>query len=188
MKTYVVMKKSFRNSALIFFVLLLGSNFDILAESKTGTSVPNTFQLRNPDFNLSPKTGMTRQHWKDAALYMLEGAFGYIKTLDDPMQFPKQPGVSYPRNEGQVPTEKLEGLCRTLFVAAPLLKEDPELIVNDIKVADYYRHQICNLINPANASFIKHRAKNGRPHQNLAEFGALAISLSIVLLAKMLEF
>lgn len=174
------MKKSFRNSAFVLFVLLLGSNSAIFAESKTGTTVPNTFQLKNPDFSLSPKTGMTRQHWKDAALYMLEGAFGYIKTLDDPMQFPKQPGVSYPRNEGQVPTEKLEGLCRTLFVAAPLLKEDPELIVNDIKVANYYRHQICNLINPANASFIKHRAKNGGPHQNLVEFGALAISMSIV--------
>lgn len=124
-------------------------------------------------------TGVTRQHWKDAALYMLEGAFGYIRSLDDPMKFPKQHDITYPRNEGQVPTEKLEGLCRTLFVAAPLLKENPELVLNGIKVADYYRHQIGLLVDPGSPSFIKHRAPNGGPSQNLVEFGALAISLFV---------
>ncbi len=138
------------------------------------------FQLNQPDYKLSPFTGMTRQHWKDAALYLLKGAFSYIHNLDDPMKFPKQIGVSYPRNEEQIPTEKLEGLSRTLFVAAPLLKENPELIVNNIKVADYYRHQLCNLINPTSPSFIKHRAKDAGPHQNLVEFGAIAISMSAI--------
>ena len=75
---------------------------------------------------------MTRKHWKDAALYLLKGAFSYVNRLDDPMQFPKQPGKSYPRTPGQVPTEKLEGLCRTLFIAAPLLREDPSLIPNAV--------------------------------------------------------
>jgi len=138
------------------------------------------FQLVQPDYKLSPKTGMTRKHWKDAALYMLQGAFSYIHTMDDPMKFPKQEGKSYPRNDGQIPTEKLEGLCRTLFVAAPLLKENPELVFNNIKVADYYRHQICNLFNPNSPSFIKPRAKDGGPSQNLVEFGALAISMTAI--------
>jgi hypothetical protein len=109
---------------------------------------------------------------------MLEGAFGYIHSLDDAMKFPKQHEITYPRNAGQVPTEKLEGLSRTLFVAAPLLKENPELVLNNIKVADYYRHQICNLFRPESESYIKHRARNGGPSQNLVEFGALAISMS----------
>ncbi|MFR5759559.1 MAG: hypothetical protein ACLUE2_18655 [Bacteroides cellulosilyticus] len=39
---------------------------------------------------------MTRQHWLDAATNLLDGAFSYIHTLDDPMRFPKQPGKSYP--------------------------------------------------------------------------------------------
>lgn len=138
------------------------------------------FQINEPDYKLSPKTGMTRQHWKDAALYMLTGAFGYINNLDDPMKFPKQPGISYPHNDGQIPTEKLEGLCRTLFVAAPLLKENPTLVINNIKVADYYRHQICNLFNPNSPSYIKPRTKNGGPSQNLVEFGALAISMTAI--------
>jgi hypothetical protein len=160
-------------SALYIVVFLF---FAVQINAK-GKNDLNTFQLNQPDYKLSPETGMTRQHWKDAALYMLQGAFGYIHTLDDPMKFPKQEGKSYPRNEGQVPTEKLEGLCRTLFVAVPLLKDNPNLEINGIKVADYYRHQICNLIDPMNSSYIKPRAKNGGPHQNLVEFGALSISL-----------
>ena len=140
----------------------------------------NTFQLDNPNYDISPYTGMTRQHWHDAALYLLQGAFTYIDDLDDPMKFPKQPGKSYPHNEGRVPTEKLEGLCRTLFIAAPLLRENPDLTINNINVGEYYRHQIKQLINPKSAAYIVHRAKNGGPSQNLVEYGALAISLFVV--------
>lgn len=139
----------------------------------------NVFHLQQPDYALSPKTGMTRKHWKDAAKYLLEGAFSYVNSLDDPMKFPKQEGISYPRNEGQIPTEKLEGLCRTLFVAAPLLKEEPSLTFNGISAAAYYRYQIAKLVDPNSESFIKPRTKNGGPSQNLVEFGALAISLFV---------
>lgn len=135
------------------------------------------FKLDRPDFKKSPLTGMTRKHWKDAAKYLLEGAFSYIHSLDDPMKFPKQPGKSYPRSESQVPTEKLEGLVRTLFIAAPLLKEDSNLVINNIKVADYYRHQILNLLDPKHPSYIKPQAKGGGPSQILVEFGALSVSM-----------
>lgn len=138
------------------------------------------FQVRDPDHRLSPHTGITRTHWIDAATYLLEGAFSYIRTPDDPMKFPKQEGVSYPRNDSQIPTEKLEGLCRTLFVAMPLLKENPELVLNGIRVADYYRHQILKLINPEDSAYIPPRAANGGPSQILVEFGALAISLTAI--------
>lgn len=137
----------------------------------------NVFRVNQPNYKTSPYTGMTRKHWVEAATYLLDGAFSYIHSLDDPMKFPKQEGVSYPRNEGQIPTEKLEGLCRTLYVAMPLLKENPDLTLNHIKVGDYYRHQLINLITPGHPSFIKPRAKNGGPSQILVEFGALAISL-----------
>jgi len=173
--------KHFQEILILFFILFTCnlSAQKVKPDSDT-LSHSQLFQLNQPDYKLSPITGMTRQHWKDAALYMLEGAFGYIKNLDDPMKFPKQPGVSYPRDNGQIPTEKLEGLCRTLFVAAPLLKENPRLVINHINVGDYYRHQICNLFNPNSASFIKPRSKNGGPSQNLVEFGALAISMTAI--------
>lgn len=135
------------------------------------------FKIDQPDYKLSPLTGVTRKHWKDAAKYLLEGAFSYIHSIDDPMQFPKLPGKSYPRTAAQIPTEKLEGLCRTLFIAAPLLKENPALEINGIKVADYYRHNILNLINPAHPSYIKPQAKGGGPSQILVEFGALSVSM-----------
>ena len=135
------------------------------------------FQVQNSDKQRSPYTGLTRRHWQDAARYLLGGAFSYVRTLDDPMQFVKQPGKSYPRSASQVPTEKLEGLCRTLFMAAPLLKEDPGLTLNGVKVGDYYRHQLALLVDPASPSYIAPRAKNGGPSQNLVEFGGLSVAL-----------
>lgn len=167
---------------IILFVLLILVHLSIVAQEQK--NVPNAidsniFNIVNPNYELSPHTGMSKQHWKDAALYLLQGAFSYINRLDDPMKFPKQPGVSYPKDEGKVPTEKLEGLCRTLFVAAPILKDNPNLVINNIKVADYYRYQIGLLTDPASASYIVPRSKNGGPNQNLVEFGALSVSMLI---------
>ena len=135
------------------------------------------FKINHPDFTLSPETGLSRKHWKEAALYLLSGAFTYVQKLDDPMKFPKQPGKSYPRDGKPNPTEKLEGLCRTMFIAAPLLKENPSLTINNIPVGDYYRHQLAKLVNPSGDTYIKPRAKDGGPSQILVEFGGLAASL-----------
>ena len=164
--------------ALILSLLISNVIFVCAQNFQTSSKyVGHVFELNQPDYKLSPLTGMTRQHWKDASLYILKGAFSYIHSLDDPMKFPKQAGKSYPKNDGQIPTEKLEGLCRTLFYATPLLKENPDLVINNIKVADYYRYQIGKLIDPSSLSYIKPRAKDGGPNQNLVEFGALSISL-----------
>ena len=152
-----------------------------VASSQVATpthSISQTFVIPTPNYKTSPYTGLDRQGWIDAARWMLDGAFTYIRTIDDPMYFPKQFDKTYPNHDSQVATAKLEGFCRTLFLAAPLLREDPDLTLNGIKVADYYRHQLLCLINPASPSYIKHRAPNGGPSQILVEFGALAISLS----------
>ena len=138
----------------------------------------SVFHLVKPDYQLSPLTGMTRQHWMDAATYLLDGAFSYIHTLDDPMRFPKQPGKSYPTDGKFNKTENLEGLCRTMFVAIPLLKENPDLVLNGIKVGDYYRQQLRNMSDPSKSGYIQHL--NGGPSQTLVEFGALALSLTVM--------
>lgn len=137
----------------------------------------NIFTVRQPDYQKSPYTGMTRQHWIQAGEYLLKGAFNYIHTLDDQMYFPKQLDKTYPRNTGEIPVAKLEGLARTLFVAAPLLKDNPELEMNGIKVADYYRYQLINISNPESRSYIPHRT--GGPSQTLLELGSLAISMKV---------
>jgi len=163
----------------VFLIIALFCFFVSTLHSQQNETSGNIFEIVNPNYELSPFTGMTKQHWKDAALYLLEGAFSYVHTMDDAMKFPKQPGKSYPQNASQVPTEKLEGLCRTLFVASPLLKENPDLMLNNIKVADYYRYQIQKLTNPNSESFIVPRPDKGGPSQNLVEFGALAVSMLI---------
>ena len=163
----------------LFAPLLLLATLHVSAQVATPThNIEQTFTIPTPNYKVSPYTGLDRQGWIDVAEWLLDGAFTYIRDIDDPMYFPKQFDKTYPNNPGQVPTAKLEGFCRTLFLAAPLLKENPDLTLNGIKVADYYRHQLLNLINPNSPSYIKHRAHNGGPSQILVEFGALAISLS----------
>lgn len=105
-------------------------------EPAPSRSIAQTFTIPAPNYKMSPYTGMDRQGWIDAATYLLDGAFTYINDIDDPMYFPKQHEKTYPNNPGQIPTAKLEGFCRTLFIAAPLLKEDPDLTLSGIKVAD----------------------------------------------------
>ena len=138
----------------------------------------SVFHLVKPDYQLSPLTGMTRQHWMDAATYLLDGAFSYIHTLDEPMRFPKQPGKSYPTDGKFNKTENLEGLCRTMFIAIPLLKENPDLVLNGIKVGDYYRQQLRNMSDPSKSGYIQHL--KGGASQTLVEFGALALSLTVM--------
>ncbi|WP_300693350.1 DUF2264 domain-containing protein [uncultured Bacteroides sp.] len=161
---------------LLLFVLLFASLKTDAAPMKPAND--SVFHLVQPDYRLSPLTGMTRRHWMDAATYLLEGAFSYIHSLDDPMHFPKQPGKSYPKDGKPNKTENLEGLCRTMFVAIPLLKENPSLELNGIKVGDYYRQQLRNMNDPSKPGYIQHR--KGGPSQTLVEFGALALSLTVM--------
>jgi hypothetical protein len=165
-----------KTSSVAACLCVLGLSL-LRADSGSEREAVDRFAVREPDYATSPCTGVVRRHWLDAARYLLDGAFSYVHSLDDPLKFPKQPGKSYPRSDAEVPTEKLEGLCRTLFAAVPLLKENPELTLNGIRVADYYRHQIGLLVDPASASYIKPRSANGGPSQNLVEFGALAMAL-----------
>lgn len=135
----------------------------------------DVFKVNNPDKVKSPYTGMTRQHWIEAGEYILGGAFGYIHSLDDQMYFPKQLDKTYPRDENGTRVAKLEGLARTLFIAAPLLRDNPGLKLHGIGVAEYYRHQLVSLCDPESKSYIAHRT--GGPSQTLLELGSLCISM-----------
>lgn len=164
-------------------LIFLGSLWAFAVKAQTQASktqvvkAGHVFRVVKPDYRVSPYTGMTRRHWQDAAKYLLSGAFSYVNHLADPMKFPKQPGKSYPHSEGQIPTEKLEGLCRTLFMAAPLLREDSTLKLHGIPVAAYYRYQLAGLVDSVSQNYVKPRAVNGGPSQNLVEFGGLSLCL-----------
>ncbi len=136
------------------------------------------FVIENPDYRLSPYTGMTRAHWIAADKYLLEGAFAHVRSLDDPMYFDRLGQVCYPKDSSRVRGATLEGMCRTLFLAAPLLREDSTLTINGIRIADYYRRQLSLLVDSDSPQHITHRGKRG-PCQDLVEFGALGISLFV---------
>lgn len=170
----------FRTAAIIF-IIFIALQPSISQEYTQQKKIPGQplFKIDDPDYTTSPFTGLTRKHWVAAATYLLGGAFSYIDNIDDPMQFPKQLAKAYPRNPGQVATEKLEGICRTLFIAAPLLKENPLLEINNTAVAAYYRHHIISFTDSTHPAYIQPRAKNGGPSQTLVELGALSVSLFV---------
>lgn len=136
-----------------------------------------TFDVNNPDTKLSPYTGMTRDHWKEAALYLLDGAFSYVNSISDPMNLPKQEGKSYPRDKGQEPTARMEALCRTMFLAGPLLKENSSLTLHGINVGEYYRYQIASFLDPQSPVYLPEKRGGGNGGQKLVELGGLSVSL-----------
>ena len=119
------MKLNFRINLLVSFLFFAAGahaqmiNRDSVNAFTSQVGGKPVFKVSKPDFKVSPLTGMTRKHWKEAALYLLNGAFSHVHSPDDPMSFPKQPGKSYPRDGKPNATEKMEGLCRTMFLAPP---------------------------------------------------------------------
>ena len=68
----------------------------------------------NPDFELSPYTGLTRKHWIDAGKYILEGVFRHVRTMDSPVLVPRyETEITYPNSHTpswKVQSEYLKGL------------------------------------------------------------------------------
>ena len=156
-----------------FFLLL----FMVCGLNIHAFTMQNIFEVKNPDTKLSPYTGMNRDHWKQAAEYLLNTAFQYVNDVNDPFDLPKQPGKTYPHNEGGVPTARMEALCRTMFLAGPLLKENPDLTLHGVKVGDYYRCQIASFLQPDSPIYLPEKRGGGNGGQKLVELGGLAVSL-----------
>lgn len=111
------------------------------------------FRQSRPDFELSPYTGMTRDGWTEAGVHLLKGIFKHIKNFYDPVVMPRQETkITYPHKESkgvwkevEKKAEIFEGLCRSLFIAAPLMKNDPELTVCGYRLAEYYKSHILHV-------------------------------------------
>ena len=159
---------------MLFITLVMSIVAGCCSEHEEAADV---FIIENPDYTASPFTGMTRDHWRQASGYLLNTAFMYINDIRDPFDFPKQEGKSYPRDEGGISTSRMEALCRTMFLAGPLLKEDPDLTLNNIKVGDYYRYQIASFLDEEGPVFLPMKTWRGNGGQKLVELGGLAVSL-----------
>jgi hypothetical protein len=109
------------------------------------------YEISNPDFNLSPLTGMNRQHYIELAKYLLERAFTHIGSINDPLTFPRVPGKTYPQSDDpdwRYRSLEFEALERTFTLAGPLIHIDPEVEIRGINLRDYYSLQLYNALTP----------------------------------------
>lgn len=108
------------------------------------------FKPENLDYNLSPYTGLTREHWIEAGKYLLKGVFENIKDFNSPVIVPrKEQEVTYPHKNStgnqlkiEHMAQRFEGLARTMLIAAPLIHINPEIEICGFKLRDYYKNQI----------------------------------------------
>jgi hypothetical protein len=111
----------------------------------------NAYEVKNPDFNLSPYTGMTKKHYIECAKYLLERAFKHVDSMDSPISFPIIPGKTYPQPNApawRYRSAEFEALERTFTLAGPLIHIDPETKINNIKLKDYYGLHFYNAFTP----------------------------------------
>ncbi len=144
----------------------------------------NTFQVKNPDFSLSPVTGMTKQHYIDCAKYLLKRAFTHVDSLETPISFPTVPGKTYPQPNApdwRHRSQEFEALERTFTLAGPLIHVDPETTINNINLKDYYSLHLYNAFTPGHANSLP--LPEGLPDSNYqftCEFGGLFKTLLLM--------
>lgn len=112
----------------------------------------------NPDFELSPYTGLTRKHWIDAGKYILEGVFRHVRTMDSPVLVPRyETEITYPNSHTpawKVQAEYYEGLARSFFIASPLISIEPELEIAGKSMREYYKDHILRSCTPGDEQYV----------------------------------
>lgn len=143
-----------------------------------------SFEVENPDFTLSPLTGMSRQHYIECAKYVLTRAFRHVKSFDSPIVFPLVPGKSYPQPnapEWRKRSHEFEALERTFNLAAPLMHVEPEVCIGPFKLRDYYCHHFHHALTPGHGTSLPLPEElPDATYQFTCEFGGLAKTLLLM--------
>lgn len=146
------------------------------------------------DYDLSPYTGLTRESWLEAGSYMLEGIFQNIDDFEKPVIMPrKETQITYPHlnasaevQRTQRTAEVFEGLTRSFFIAAPMLRNLPDLKVCGYSMADYYKNQVLRVCTKGDELYVGTYADQQeitghddpfKPFQQTVETCALVICL-----------
>lgn len=148
------------------------------------------YTVENPDWQLSPKTGMTRKHWLEVCHFLLEGIFEHVEKIEDPIVVPRhEREISYPRLDGpawRVAAEKFEGLARSFLIAAPLLHNEPEAAAGGHSLREYYSKQILLSVTPGTPNYLlrveeifPEALPGEKAFQHTCECASLAIGLSM---------
>jgi hypothetical protein len=144
----------------------------------------NAYSVKDPDYTLSPLTGMTRRHYVELARYLLTRAFRHVPTIDTPLRFPRVEGKTYPQPDAPAwrwRSFEFEALDRTMTLAGPLMHVDPEVQINGIKLRDYYCRQIYNALTPGHATSLPLPEElPDATYQFTCEFGGLFKTLLLL--------
>ncbi len=144
----------------------------------------NAYEVKEPDFKLSPYTGMTKKHYLELAEYLLERAFKQVDSIDTPLVFPVVPGKTYPQPNDPVwrcRSFEFEALERTLTLAGPLMHADPDVTINNIKLKDYYCRQLYNSLTPGHPNSLPLPEElPDATYQFTCEFGGLFKTLLLM--------
>ena len=144
----------------------------------------NTYEVENPDYDLSPFTGMTRQHYVECAKYLLERAFRHVDSIDTPISFPVVPGKTYPQPNDPAwrwRSAEFEALERTLTLAGPLMHVEPEVVIRDIKLRDYYCRHLYRALTPGHPNSLPLPEElPDATYQFTCEFGGLFKTLLLL--------
>jgi hypothetical protein len=142
------------------------------------------FEVQNPDFTLSPKTGMTKQHYIEMAKYLLERAFTHVKNINDPISFPVVPGKTYPQPgapDWRWRSLEFEALERTFTLAGPLIHIDPNTEINGINLREYYCLHMYNAFTPGHPNSLPlPEDLPDSTYQYTCEFGGLFKTLLLM--------
>lgn len=152
------------------------------------------FKPEHTDYDLSPFTGLTRESWIEAGVYLLTGMFNNIPDFDSPVVMPrKETEITYPHKnstggalKAEERAEIFEGLTRSFFIAAPLIHEQPGINICGFNVRDYYKSQVLRVCTKGDSIYVGdyeylqemtgHRDP-GRAFQQTVETCALVICL-----------
>jgi len=144
----------------------------------------HAFEVNDPDFNLSPLTGMTRKHYIECAKYVLQRAFSHVASMDTPISFPSVPGETYPQPDDppwRHRSLEFEALERTFTLAGPLIHIDPDITINNINLREYYCLHLYNALTPGHANSLP--MPSDLPDSNYqftCEFGGLFKTLLLM--------
>jgi len=144
----------------------------------------NAFRVENPDFDLSPLTGMTKRHYIECAKYLLSRAFKHVESIETPISFPVVPGKTYPQPNApdwRYRSADFEALERTFTLAGPLIHIDPETKINNIKLQDYYSLHLYNAFTPGHPNSLPLPEElPDSTYQFTCEFGGLFKTLLLM--------
>ncbi len=120
------------------------------------------FKPANLDYDLSPYTGLTREHWIDAGKYLLTGMFNHIPSIEAPVIMPRrETEITYPHKDAtgnrlkqEEMAQKFEGLARSFLIASPLIHIDPEITICGYSLKEYYRKQVLYACTKGHPNFV----------------------------------